>query len=110
MATINVEIRVKRTGPVFKRDVFIDDTNTGSLLANGWIYDNSLKLEKYFLHNYTINDDILNIFFSCEGREGGKIKCEVLIGGNLKTDITTQKTYVEAENISNFPTHGKYTI
>lgn len=84
MATINVEIRVKRTGPVFKRDVFIDDTNTGSLLANGWIYDNSLKLEKYFLHNYTINDDILNIFLVVKVEKGVKLNVKYLLVVTLK--------------------------
>jgi len=88
---INIELRLKKRGSVFTWEVFLENTNSNSRIGSGWDYNAKSGYYYVKLQNYPIDDNALDVFIGCEGKENGEIECSVLINETEQSNKVTCK-------------------
>ena len=106
MATkiIDIELRIEKVGSVFSWEVFLEDTNKSSRINSGWDFNITKGYFYVILDDYPVKDGFLDVFVGCEGKQGGKITCTVLI------DTKEQVTKVTCLNTDPNYGHESYQI
>jgi len=82
----------------------MENTNSSSRVIDGWDYDPEKGYYYVTLGNYPINDDALDVFLGCEGKQGGKTSCTVFINSK------EQQSKVKCNNTDPNYGHEAYTL
>ncbi len=101
---IDIELRIQKTGSVFSWEVYLENTNSSSRVANGWDYDPVKGYYYVTLDKYPISDGALDVFLGCEGKQGGKTSCAVFINSKEQT------SKVKCNNTDPNYGHGAYQL